>query len=390
MEEVEAPWGVVPRLLAPAVNPAPGVFCAAEGGTVPAAGPGEYAVGVVLQLRLRGRQRSVLGNRLRVADPLAPAVVTARVMARLTAQILLVQCEGWRHDGLVWLHAELDGHLLSPLGPEGPQSVGPDGALTEAIFQRLQFGVLMLLSQGRSYWDLPALLFDAPAAAPAGKSLRPGYAPASLRSHSQRTIGALGFDSPKARMLQNSSAVGARAEGSEGDAAVCAPKEIELGTGDLAEQPPASPRGGPRPSAAAEGKYRAAFEAGRREQQRRPDTPSLASRGVGPVGRDPRQLFMYRQLPWGLGGAWGTAQSLDVRLEGLDVAEWRLSQEPPAPFRTCYEAWGLAQALAPRAGAHAAGVRQPRPGEQAGTMLSVRASRNPPGANAPLLRPPGD
>ena len=33
----------------------------------------------------------------------------------------------------------------------GPAGIGPEGPMSQEVFQRLQFGILMLLSQGRSY-----------------------------------------------------------------------------------------------------------------------------------------------------------------------------------------------------------------------------------------------
>ena len=59
---------------------------------------------------------------------------------------------------MVWLHAELDAHRIAPLGPEGPRGIGDDGPMTSTVFERLQFGIMMLLSQGISYWDAPELL----------------------------------------------------------------------------------------------------------------------------------------------------------------------------------------------------------------------------------------
>ena len=134
---------------------APPPVIVASGGEAASRNP--YKVGQVLELSLNGMEKHVLPT-LRGASAMQPATLTGRVMVRLDARVFLVQCEGWRHEGLVWLHAELDAHRIAPLGPEGPRGIGDDGPMTSAVFERLQFGIMMLLSQGISYWDAPDLL----------------------------------------------------------------------------------------------------------------------------------------------------------------------------------------------------------------------------------------
>lgn len=134
---------------------APPPVISANGGGAASRNP--YKVGQVLELSLSGTEKAVLPT-LRGASEMQPAKLTGRVMVRLDAHVFLVQCEGWRHEGLVWLHDELDAHRIAHLGPDGPRGIGDDGPMTAAVFERLQFGIMMLLSQGISFWDAPELL----------------------------------------------------------------------------------------------------------------------------------------------------------------------------------------------------------------------------------------
>jgi hypothetical protein len=142
-----------------------------------------YRVGEVVLLELSGVAEQALlpqmiGDRGGRGDVLTRARLTVRVMVVLNEVLFLGQCEGWRQHGLLWLHAELDAHLLTPLGgqgqgtgqsqgqgqgqgqgkagggqggqaaarqaaaPEqlGPAGLGPDGPMSAEVFERLQFG----------------------------------------------------------------------------------------------------------------------------------------------------------------------------------------------------------------------------------------------------------
>eukprot|EP01050_Picozoa_sp_SAG11_P009272 SAG11_NODE_858_length_6850_cov_11.886535_9_plen_299_part_00 len=270
--------------------------------------------------------------------------ITARVMARFDNLLFVVQCEGWRHEGLAWLHAEHDAHLWEPIGPEGPQGLGPDGAMTAEVFNRLQFGVMMLLSQGRSYWDPPALLVDWPPVLTrvvgAGTGMPPHKPPPSLHrsaskpspqrcprmfppaghtplsslcaltcSHSQRTTGAMGFPSPRSHRSP-------RALATE------APHDVE-------EAYAASYRAEARSSAQRHELVPGSLPAdgsATREASAATSPAAAQRRAAAATARDHRQLWVYRHLDPNIG-----TSCVEMELE--DCESWRISQEPPRSFR---------------------------------------------------------
>ena len=78
---------------APAVHTARGAEAASRN---------PFKVGQVVELTLDGMERAALPT-LRGGSAMQQAKLTGRVMVRLNAELFLAQCEGWRHDGLVWL-----------------------------------------------------------------------------------------------------------------------------------------------------------------------------------------------------------------------------------------------------------------------------------------------
>jgi len=121
--------------------------------SLPAAHP--RSVGDILQVQIAEPPR--MSKTASIPVELRRGVwCTARVMCRLDQRRFLVQCEGWRHDGLIWLDAVLDAHRIGELTADrGPCGVGPDGIMQAATLNRLHRGILALMAQGKSRWAVP-------------------------------------------------------------------------------------------------------------------------------------------------------------------------------------------------------------------------------------------
>ena len=350
---------------------APAALHHASGGEAAARNP--YKVGQVLELRLDGVERSALPE-LRGASALASACLTGRVMVRLNAELFLLQCEGWRHDGLVWLHAQLDAHRIAPIGPDGPRGVGDDGAMTAGVFERLQFGIMMLLSQGTSYWDAPELLaaqWSEPSeTAPAGGHVPPGLHSKSFRDASGLGMG-LGFDlaSPgsSARTRRRPSAgalsdapsdclpvpetvAGAYAAGYRRETlgtAPVLPSESGEGAGEQQQRAVGQAMSPRAPAAGSPTRPTRRGSAGNHPLESGPsgrEVLSVAVSGFDEAGggagqkrlHDPNRLALYQHSNHGL----------EIRLQNCE--QWRAEQERP-PFRSCFQLWGMATARANKA-----------------------------------------
>ena len=266
--------------------------------------------------------------------------------------------------------------------------------MTAMVFERLQFGIMMLLSQGISYWDAPGLLAAQWTDPQQGKQKntsdisevalgRPktgAHIPPSLHSSTFRAsdgVG-LGFElaSPSARLSMSGKAGidlrrGSLADSESSDympvpetvaGAFAAGYRREAFGEEAAEEqravgkppmptpperdPSAAPEASPRRTGGA-GRTLSAADGPSWQPEESPTTYSAgpvgsgqhaaaaAARGSGKAKvHDPNRLALYQHE--------SSSYGLEIRLSKSE--QWRANQERPA-FRTCFQLWGYAKAM---------------------------------------------
>lgn len=287
-------------------------------------------------------------------------------------------------------HAELDAHRITPLGPEGPRGIGDDGPMTAMVFERLQFGIMMLLSQGISYWDAPGLLAAQwtdpqqgkkntemgevpPSQVGSGAHIAPSLHSSTFRASDG--VG-LGFElaSPSARLSMSGKAgidlrrgsladsessdympvpetvAGAFAAGYRrealGEEASTAAEQRAVGKPPMPTPPKRDPNAAPEASPRRTGGAGRMLTAADGPSWQPEESPTYSGGPVGSgrdaaVGRgskakvhDPNRLALYQHE--------SSSYGLEIRLAKSE--QWRANQERPS-FRTCFQMWGYAKAM---------------------------------------------